>query len=257
MSAERRRWQTPLRGDLAHASPPFQDYSDLVSYAGIQYNAAHRSGGNSQRGLQDWRGALVQFRRYRAVSFCLPRFATTTGSRISDITVTPVGGKKLVLEPPNFVFQNVALSVAQRTFTGGHKGAIEEFFGWLYNDIAKQFSHTVCLWIPAGELRLRRHHGPRAEPYAINACRDTGVRAYADTTSNHMSGQRTGRNSAPFHRPSAIFVGWAETLQAATVAAAVPRPQWHWKLSVSHLGKHLPDRPSAGARSALEFPAVS
>lgn len=138
-SAERRRWQTPPRGDPAYASPSFQDYSDLVGYADIQYNAARtkamvtvNAASKTGEALSYDFGGTVQSSPAFSVS------SATTGSGTLAITVTSAGGKKLVLEPLNFIWQNVALSGNQSDFAGGQKGAIVELFGWPYNDVAKE-----------------------------------------------------------------------------------------------------------------------
>ena len=139
LSAERRRWQTPPRGDPAYASPSFQDYSDLVGYADIQYNAARteavvtvNAASKTGEALAYNFGGTVQSSPVFRVS------PATTGSGTLTVAVTSASGKKLVLEPLNFIWQNLALSAAQSDFSDGQKGAIVELFGWPYNDIAKE-----------------------------------------------------------------------------------------------------------------------
>jgi len=135
-SAENRRWQTPPKGNSAYSSS-FQDYSDLVGYADIQYNPARsaalvtvNAASKTAEQLSYSFGGTVQTSNSFRVDSSL------TGSLA--ITVTSSSGKTLVLEPLNFIWQNVALTAAQSTFEGGQKGAIAELFGWPYNDIAKE-----------------------------------------------------------------------------------------------------------------------
>ncbi|KAH8144873.1 uncharacterized protein LAJ45_11143 [Morchella importuna] len=220
-SSENRRWQTPPEGDSTYVST-FQNYRDLVGYADIQYNsgrtaavvvvnAASRTGetltynfgGNSQS----------------SNSFQVSSSLTSTLA----ITVTSASGKKLVLEPLNFIWQNAALTAALSTFSNGQKGGIVELFGWPYNDIASECSFLgkagymgVKIWPPTEHVwgsnyyetdnqfrpwyfvyqpvsyRLHSRMGTRAELRAmIQACRTAGVRVYADAVANHMVGQGT------------------------------------------------------------------
>ena len=135
-SADRRRWQTPPKGDAAYVDT-FQDYSDLIGYADVQYNSARtaavvtvNTASKTGEKLSYSFGGTVQ---------SSPIFQVTSSlTSTLAITVTSAGGKTLVLEPLNFVWQNVALTAAQSTFSSGQKGAIVELFGWPYNDIAKE-----------------------------------------------------------------------------------------------------------------------
>ncbi|KAF8534912.1 glycoside hydrolase superfamily [Trichophaea hybrida] len=268
-SSERRRWQTPPRGDAAYF-PSFQDYSDLVGYADIQYNPGHtvavvtvNAASKTGEQLSYNFGGNVQhsssFRVNSSLTDPLP------------ITVTSANGKQLVLEPLNFIWQNVPLTAAQSSFTGGQKGAIVELFGWPYNDVAKECSFIgkagymgVKVWPPNEHVwgsynyepdsqfrpwyfvyqpvsyRLHSRHGTREELRAmINACRAAGVRVYADAVINHMTGQGTDIQN---HRTSgcSLYSGHNATDNSPYFTS----------------GNTFLINPFTGTRPAMEYPAV-
>ncbi|PPQ72965.1 hypothetical protein CVT24_000167 [Panaeolus cyanescens] len=220
-SSERRRWQTPPRGDPAYV-PSFQDYSDLVGYADIQYNSARTSAVVTVNAASKT-GAKLSFNFGGTVQDS-PTFQVSSNLRDAlPITVTSSDGKTLVLEPINFFWQHQSLSAAQSSFNNGQKGGIVELFGWPWNDIAKECEFLgkagymgVKVWAPNEHVwgshyyepdgqfrpwyfvyqpvsyRLHSRMGTRAELRAmINSCRAAGVRVYADAVINHMSGQGT------------------------------------------------------------------
>ncbi|TFK22386.1 alpha amylase [Coprinopsis marcescibilis] len=220
-SSERRRWQTPPRGDRAYVES-FQDYSHLVGYADIQYssgrnsavvtvNAAHKNGATLSYNFDGQQQSSPIFQVSSNRANALP------------ITVTSSDGKRLVLEPINFFWQHQSLSAAQSSFNNGQKGGIIELFGWPWNDVAKECEFLgkagymgVKVWPPNEHIwsshhyqpdsqfrpwylvyqpvsyRLQSRQGSRVELRAmINACRRAGVRVYADAVVNHMSAQGT------------------------------------------------------------------
>jgi alpha-amylase len=148
-SAENRRWQTPPEGDAAYFNT-FQDYSDLIGYADIQYSASrttavvivNAASKNDETLTYNFGGTSQSSNTFKVSS-------SFTGTLA--ITVTTSSGKSLVLEPLNFIWQNVALTAAQSTFDTGQKGAIVELFGWPYNDVAKE-----CSFLAAAGKPLRK-----------------------------------------------------------------------------------------------------
>ncbi|PPQ77545.1 hypothetical protein CVT24_005235 [Panaeolus cyanescens] len=221
LSSERRRWQTPPRGNAAYQDS-FQDYSHLIGYADIQYNSA-RTGAVVTVNAASKTGSALTY-NFGGTSQSSPTFQVTNALKTDlAITVTSADGKKLVLDPINFVWQNPTLDKAQASFNGGQKGAIVELFGWPWNDVAKECVFLgkagymgVKVWAPNEHVwgsnyyetdgqfrpwyhlyqpvsyRLQSRLGTRAELRAmLNACRSAGVRVYADAVINHMSGQGT------------------------------------------------------------------
>ncbi|KAH6914464.1 alpha amylase [Coprinopsis sp. MPI-PUGE-AT-0042] len=218
-SSERRRWQTPPRGD-ADYKPTFQDYSHLVGYADIQYNSA-RNGAVVTVNAAHKTGASLTY-SFNGVSQTSPTFQVTSALQGTlAVAVTSSDGKKLELDPLNFVWQHQPLSAAQSSFNNGQKGGIVELFGWPWNDVAKECEFLgkagymgVKVWPPNEHVwgshyyegdgqfrpwylvyqpvsyRLQSRMGTRTElRNMINACRRAGVRVYADAVINHMSGQ--------------------------------------------------------------------
>ncbi|KAH6914463.1 alpha amylase [Coprinopsis sp. MPI-PUGE-AT-0042] len=217
-SSERRRWQTPPRGDAAYKST-FQDYSHLVGYADIHYNSARTSAVVTVSAAHK-SGASLTY-RFNSISQASPTFQVNSSLQGTlAITVTSSDGKKLELEPLHFFWQHQSLDAAQSNFNKGQKGAIAELFGWPWNDVAKECEFLgkagymgVKVWPPNEHVwgshhyesdaqfrpwyllyqpvsyRLQSRMGTRTELRSmINACRRAGVRVYADAVLNHMSG---------------------------------------------------------------------
>jgi alpha-amylase len=135
-SSERRRWQTPPRGDVDYKST-FQDYSHLVGYADIQYNSA-RNGAVVTINAAHKTGASLTY-SFNGASQTSPTFQVTSALQGTlAITVTSSDGKRLELEPLNFFWQHQSLAAAQSSFNNGQKGGIVELFGWPWNDVAKE-----------------------------------------------------------------------------------------------------------------------
>ncbi|KAI5786947.1 alpha amylase [Pyronema domesticum] len=217
-SSEKRRWQTPPKGDVAYVST-FQDYNSLIGYSDIQYNSAHTSAVVTVNAASK-SGDTLSY-NFGGTSQTSPSFTVNSGfGDALSITVTSSSGKTLVLEPLNFVWQNADVTAVQKTYDG-QKGAIVELFGWPYNDVAKECVFLgkagymgVKVWPPNehvwgsnyyetdGQFRpwylvyqpvsykLQSRQGTRDELRAMTqACRKAGVRVYADAVLNHMSGQ--------------------------------------------------------------------
>lgn len=227
VSAEKRRWQTPPEGGDGYVDT-FQDYSDLVGYADIQYssdrtravvvvNAASRTGESL---TYSFNGASQSSNTFQVNSGLAGQLA---------ITVAGSNGSALVLEPLNFIWQNAPLTAAQSTFSDGQKGGIVELFGWPYDDIAKECAFLgkagwmgVRIWPPTEHVwgshyyeqdnqfrpwyliyqpvsyKLHSRMGTRAQLRAmIQTCRTAGVRVYADAVINHMVGQGNGGFTCP------------------------------------------------------------
>jgi alpha-amylase len=135
-SSERRRWQTPPRGDAAYV-PSFQDYSDLVGYADIQYNPAHTVAVVTVNAASKTGDAL--YYSFGSMIQDLPVIRVNSSyTEPLAITITSSSGKQLELEPLNFIWQNAPVNITRGTFNNGQKGAIVELFGWPYNDVAKE-----------------------------------------------------------------------------------------------------------------------
>lgn len=150
-SSEKRRWQTPPKGDAAYQES-FQDYSDLIGYADIQYNEARDSAVVTVNAASKT-GATLTY-DFGGKTQSSPIFEVTSALKKSlAITVTSDSDKKLVLEPLNFFWQHESLAAAQSTFTDGQKGGIVELFGWPYSDVAKE-----CEFLgKAGESSYSKH----------------------------------------------------------------------------------------------------
>lgn len=135
-SSEKRRWQTPPRGD-ADYKESFQDYSHLVGYADIKYNAGRNSAVVTVNAASKTNAVLSY--NFGGTTQSSPTFQVSSSlTKTLPITVTSSDGKKLVLEPLNFFWQHQSLSAAQASFNGGQKGGIVELFGWPYDDVAKE-----------------------------------------------------------------------------------------------------------------------
>ena len=135
-SSERRRWQTPPRGDVAHQSS-FQDFSHLVGYADIQYNSARTSAVVTINAAHKTGASLTYI--FNGVSQSSPTFQVNSSFQGAlPISVTSSDGKTLVLDPLDFFWQQQGLSAAQSSFNNGQKGGIVELFGWPWNDVAKE-----------------------------------------------------------------------------------------------------------------------
>ncbi|TFK22391.1 alpha amylase [Coprinopsis marcescibilis] len=268
-SAERRRWQTPPRGDAAYVES-FQDYSHLVGYANIQYSSGRNSAVVTVNAAHK-DGATLSY-TFDGQEQSSPIFQVSS-SRTTDlpITITSSDGKQLVLEPINFFWQHQSLSAAQSTFNNGQKGGIAELFGWPWNDVAKECEFLgkagymgVKVWSPNEHVwgshyyetdsqfrpwylvyqpvsyRLQSRSGTRAElRNMINACRRAGVRVYADAVVNHMSGQGTDIQN---HR-----VGNCQLYSGHNATANSP---------YYTSGNTFLINPFTNTRPTLEFPAV-
>lgn len=158
-SSENRRWQTPPRDHASHVST-FQDMRDLVGYADIQYNAARTDAVvvvNAASRTGESLGYSFGGSSQTSNTFRVP--PSFTGSLA--ITITSASGKKLVLDPLNFIWQNSPLVGAQSAFDSGQKGGIVELFGWPYNDIALE-----CTFLGKAGTCVRKnyhHHHHRRE----------------------------------------------------------------------------------------------
>ncbi|KAG2003534.1 alpha amylase [Coprinopsis cinerea AmutBmut pab1-1] len=268
-SSERRRWQTPPRGDPAHEES-FQDYSHLVGYADIQYNSARNAAVVTVNAAHK-EGATLTY-SFNGAEQSSPIFQVTNSLQTAlAITVTSSDGKKLVLEPINFFWQHQSLSAAQSSFNNGQKGGIVELFGWPWNDIAKECEFLgkagymgVKVWAPNEHVwgshyyepdgqfrpwyfvyqpvsyRLQSRMGTHEElRNMINSCRRAGVRVYADAVINHMSGQGTDIQN---HR-----VGNCELYSGHNATENSP---------YYTSGNTFLINPFTGTRPTLEFPAV-
>ena len=160
-------------------------------------------------------------------------------------------------------------------YENGQKGAIVEFFGWPYDDIAEEceFMHTagylgVKVFPPSehilsyanveenGQLnpwdrvyqpvsyRLTSRQGTQTQLKAmIDKCRSLGVRVYADAVINHMAGN--GNDMSPDHRNQAggSCVHWGPKNSAAG-------SPWYTTGFMYGLNEF------SGEKPGLEFPAV-
>lgn len=136
-SAEKRRWQTPPKGGEGYVAT-FQDYRDLVGYADIQYSFDRKRGVVVVNAASRTGESLTYYFNGAGQSSNAYQVSSELNSDSLEITVVSQGGKTLVLEPLNFIWQNAALTTAQSTFSGGQKGGIVELFGWPYNDVSKE-----------------------------------------------------------------------------------------------------------------------
>lgn len=157
-SAERRRWQTPPKGDPAYVST-FQDMRDLVGYADIQYNAG-RNAAAVVVNAASRTGETLQY-IFNSVAQSSNIYQVNSGFSSSlTIAVTSASGKRLNLEPLNFIWQNNPINPPSgASFNGGQKGGIAEMFGWPYNDIAKECTFLgkagymgVKIWPPTEHM---------------------------------------------------------------------------------------------------------
>ncbi|EAU89161.2 alpha amylase [Coprinopsis cinerea okayama7 len=164
-SSERRRWQTPPRGDPAYFES-FQDYSHLVGYANIQYNSGRTSAVVTVNAVHK-EGAELTY-SFNGVEQSSPSFEVDSSLQGTlAITVTSSDGKKLVLEPLNFFWQHQSLSAAQSNFNNGQKGGIVELFGWPWKDIEKECEFLgkagymgVKVWPPTEHVWGSHHYEP-------------------------------------------------------------------------------------------------
>ncbi|KAI5805479.1 glycoside hydrolase superfamily [Peziza echinospora] len=277
-AAESRRWQTPSQkgGDSDYVST-FQDYSDLIGYADIQYsplrdaaavvvNAASRTGEELE---YFFNGVRQRNNSFQALA--------SDGLDGLDIVVKTASGKTLVLDTLHFLWQNSDVRPPTgANFRGGQRGAIVELFGWPYKDVGKEceflakagymgvkiWPATEHLWgsnlyEPHGEFRpwylvyqpvsyrLNSRMGTRAQLRSmVKACRAAGVRVYADAVVNHMTGQAHDIQS---HRRRDESDGTCRVSPGRSGSAGSP---FYTSGDAYKLNRNTQLRP------ALEFPAV-
>ena len=179
---------------------------------------------------------------------------------------------KLELEDEYLLWDNPPVDQPSQ-YENGQKGAIVEFFGWPYDDIAEECeflgtagymaakvfppSETILTFdtVENGELnpwyflyqpvsyRLKSRMGDKKQlKHLINTCRNHKVRVYADAVINHMSGN--GNDMYKDHRNNnGGCVHWGPK------AGSAGSPWWT-------LGWQYENNTYTGLRPGLEFPSV-
>jgi alpha-amylase len=110
----------------------------VVGYADIQYNSARNAAVVVINGASRTNEALTySFDGGSATSSNIFQVTSTFKTSLR-MTISTSSGKTLVLDPINFIWQNVALAAAQSTFQNGQKGGIVELFGWPWVDVGKE-----------------------------------------------------------------------------------------------------------------------
>eukprot|EP00047_Mylnosiga_fluctuans_P006418 m.246766 g.246766 ORF g.246766 m.246766 type:complete len:724 (+) comp15173_c0_seq1:482-2653(+) len=231
-SFENHRWYTPERSSSLW-KPGFQDYSHVVGTPLVQYNAALTTATVYVKTLTRDQSVSVSF------SFCFGSACTNTSNPFQfygtgnatgplQITVLTSDGKQIILEPVDFVWNNVPIKERAGDYRDGQKGAIVELFGWPHNDIAQEcaflasagylgvkvfpvmeqvmseqpFQNVLNPWYfmyQPVSYKFSGRMGTRDElRRLIQTCRSQGVRVYADAVINHMVGG--GNDANPYHR---------------------------------------------------------
>lgn len=116
---------------------------------------------------------------------------TSTFTDALAISITTASGKKLALDPINFIWQNAPLTAAQSTFNNGQKGGIVELFGWPWNDIAKE-----CVFLgKAGYMGVKiwppNEHVWGSDSVHLLSC------IYLATNTNERNSMKQTGNSVP------------------------------------------------------------
>mmetsp|Transcript_4813 Transcript_4813/g.7636 ORF Transcript_4813/g.7636 Transcript_4813/m.7636 type:complete len:633 (-) Transcript_4813:244-2142(-) len=237
-SFENHRWFTPPQGSAGYL-PSFQDYSELVAYAHVQYADQTRDQATVEvRAIQKDPSLKLKY-YFDGVAQESPNktFSSQTyPNKTLLVSISDESGSKIVLEPVDFLWNNPNIASRHGDYRNGQKGAIVEMFGWPDSDVeqeceflskagylgAKLFPHQEQLmsYEPFNNVlnpwyfmyqpvsyRLEGRMGSRRQLRAlIDTCRSKGVRMYADAVINHMTG---GGNDMGNHRnPQQQCVTW-------------------------------------------------
>ena len=283
-SWDSRSFQTPPR-DTQYYRSTYQDMNLLVGYVQIKYSADRkqatltfitsinkRSLSSSQQILYTWgnKGESESNTITLTSSDSYPD-GMNVSARIPGSDGTNIA--KLELEPVYLLWDNPTVN-QPASYENGQKGAIVEFFGWPFDDIAQEceflgtagymaakvFPPQEAIYtfdtVEEGELnpwwfvyqpvsyRLHSRMGTKQQfKNMINTCRKNNVRVYADAVVNHMAGN--GNDMYWDHRnPSGgSCVHWGPK------AGSSGSPWWT-------TGWQYENNPFTSERPGMEFPAV-
>ena len=226
---DNRRWFTPARG-ASGWQPSFQDYSDLVAHAEVQYDATRKSAVVTVV-AQHRADADLEYLFDGVPQKTTTKTFTSASTKPVQISVHAHGGAQIDLEPVDFVWAAAVLKHRAGDYRSGKKGAIVEMFGWPHAAVEQECAQLAKAGylgvkvypaqeqIMSGEpfngvmnpwyfmyqpvsYRLQGRMGSRdALRKMINTCRKLGVRVYADAVINHMTG--SGNDANPDHRNQA------------------------------------------------------
>ena len=226
---DKRRWFTPARGATGW-QPSFQDYSDLIAHAEVQYDATRKSAVVSVL-AQHRADADLEYLFDGVTQKATTKTFTSASTKPVQISVRAHGGAQIDLEPVDFVWAAAVLKPRAGDYRSGKKGAIVEMFGWPHAAVEQECAQLAKAGylgvkvypaqeqIMSGEpfngvmnpwyfmyqpvsYRLQGRMGSRdGLRKMITTCRKSGVRVYADAVINHMTG--SGNDANPEHRNQA------------------------------------------------------
>ena len=228
------RWYTPTKGATTPKS--FQDFSNLVGYAHLQYTDTTRSSATvtirataksstmqftyTFGSASPTSAAVYQATISKNKAPLLVKITGTEGTNTYTITLEPIDFHWNVATLPN-------TNAASDPYRGGQKGSIVEMFGWPDKDIEQEctflakagymgvkiyphqeqvmsgepFQNLLNPWYfmyQPVSYRLEGRMGSRNDLRSlIQTCRKQGVRVYADAVINHFTG---GGNDMAQHR---------------------------------------------------------
>ena len=288
-SWDERSFQTPPRDDIeGNYRPTYQDMHYLVGYAQLKYSQDKKTCKinfitkvNPSLGKEN-----IDYKIFYTFGDNEQESSTITlnsekdsypdGMPISARIIDRDGSytiAKLELEEEYFMWDNPTVNQGSQ-YENGQKGAIVEFFGWPYDDIAEECefletagymaakvfppSESILSFetVEEGELnpwyflyqpvsyRLKSRMGDKKQlKNLINTCRKHNVRIYADAVINHMSGN--GNDMYKDHRNSRgnYCAHWGPK------SGSAGSPWWT-------TGWQFENNKYTGLRPGLEFPAV-
>ena len=244
MFAYAHRRYTPARGTDGWIES-FQDYSDLVGFATVQYDSADMNSATiSVTATQRGNGTLSYI--FNGKEQSSNEIKVTSKDNGLTITIKSDEGFIVDLEPIDFAWTAPKITEQHSTgdYRNGQKGAVVEMFGWPHKDVEKEcaflaeagymgvkifpameqvmspepfdsiFNPWYFMYQPVS-YKMSGRMGTRKELKSmIDACRSLGVRVYADAVINHMTGG--GNDANPKHRnPDAGCTEWGSKTSSA------------------------------------------
>ena len=288
-SWDERSFQTPPRDDPeGNYRSTYQDMNILVGYAQLKYSQDKKKCTiNFITKINPILGTpnvdykiFYSFGNYdqesSTITLTAEKDSFPDGMKISARIIDRDGSytiDKLELEDEYFMWDNPSVN-QESQYENGQKGAIVEFFGWPYDDIAEECEflgtagYMAAKVFPASEsiltfdtvedgqlnpwyflyqpvsYKLNSRMGDKKKlKNLINTCRRNNVRVYADAVINHMAGN--GNDMYQDHRNS--IGGYCN--HWGPKAGSAGSPWWT-------TGWQFENNKYTGLRPVLEFPAV-
>jgi alpha-amylase len=268
-------WNTPPRSDSKWI-PGFQDMNVLTGYPQLKYTSGLKSCTVSIYTKTAKDLDLTYYFDDVAQKSNTKTFDSSY-SKILKVKVVAASGEKLELDDIDFAWNVAGIKETEfnKLTRNGQKGAIVEMFGWPDDDVAQECKHIaeagymgvklfphqeqVMSYQPfENELnpwyfmyqpvsyRLQGRMGTRDQlRNMINTCRGYGVRVYADSVVNHMTGN--GNDLSNHRNPGAGCATWGnKTSSAEPYGSPYYTPAYTYEIN-PYTGR---------GTNVLEFPAV-